>query len=86
MTIGETIRMARLAKGMSLQKLATITDISIATMSKIEKDKDVSLRVLKRVCNELGLEIFVKFKETNENEKSDFIETADIEELEVVEP
>lgn len=85
MTIGEKIRMVRLSKRMSQQVLGTKCGIALPTVGNIEKDKDVSFRVLKKVCDELGLEIVVKYKETNENE-NDFIEKIDAEELEVVEP
>lgn len=88
MSIGEMVRLARRARGLSMEVCAVNAKTTYATMQRIESDKDVNLRLLRQVLDYLDLELIVQFKqETKENEnENDFIETIDAEELEVVEP
>lgn len=75
MTNGEIIRQARLSKQMTQLALAAKIGVSLVVIQNIEKDRDSSTRILKKVCDELGLEIIVKYKETNvEENENDFIE------------
>lgn len=75
MTNGEIIRQARLSKQMTQLVLAAKIGVSMVVIQNIEKDKDSSTRILKKVCEELGLEIIVKHKEANvEENENDFIE------------
>ena len=75
MTNGEIIRQARLSKQMTQLALAAKIGVSLVVIQNIEKDKDSSTRILKKVCEELGLEIIVQHKETNvEENENDFIE------------
>lgn len=76
MTIGEIVRLARRAKGMNQQTLGVNVGTTFATIQRIESNKDVNLRLLRRVLEYLNLELIVRFKqETKEKgNENDFIE------------
>lgn len=63
MTIGESIRIARVAKRMSQQNLSDATGVSMPVICRIERGADASMRILKKLCEQLDLEIVAKFKE-----------------------
>lgn len=63
MDIGKTIRMARVAKKITQRQLVEKTGISLPTIVNIEHGKDASIRVLKKLCEALDLEIIINFKE-----------------------
>lgn len=56
MTFGETVKAARLAKGISATKLAEIVDYDTATMWKIEHGDNPSYESAKAICEALELE------------------------------
>lgn len=56
--IGSQLKSARITKGMSMAKVAELAEMTEATISKIENGKwSVSLDILERVCNALGVTI-----------------------------
>lgn len=81
MTIGEMVRLARRAKGMNQQTLGVNVGTTFATIQRIESNKDVNLRLLRRVLEYLKLELIVRFKqETKEKgNENDFIEKTNAE-------
>ena len=56
MTFGETVKAARLAKGISVAKLAEIVDYDTATIWKIEHGDNPSYESAKVICEALELE------------------------------
>lgn len=54
--IGNQIKSIRLSKNLSMKQLGEMTDMTEATISKIENGKwSVGLDILERVCNALGV-------------------------------
>lgn len=58
--IGNKLKAVRLSKELSLKQVADMSEMTEATISKIENGKwSVSLDVLERVCNALGVTLAV---------------------------
>ena len=54
-TVGSQIREARLARGLSVNKLSALTDVSHRHLSELEKGSNVSLLVARTAMRALGL-------------------------------
>ncbi len=62
MTIGERIREARTAKGLTQEQLAQVTGINQANISRLENGTaNPSLRTLKRLAEGMGMELKLEF-------------------------
>ncbi|WP_227935445.1 helix-turn-helix domain-containing protein [Alkalihalobacillus deserti] len=65
--VGEMLRRIRRERGMSLQELATITDVSKLTLGKIERgEANPSLSVIWKIANGLRLPISALLNENQE--------------------
>ena len=63
-TLGEYIHNLRVAKGLTLTKLAAALDIDQSTLSKIENNKrSLSIEILPKVATIFGLDLGVLQKE-----------------------
>lgn len=59
--VGNQLKAARLSKDLSMEQLAELADMSLATISKIENGKwSVSLDILERVCRALGVTLSLR--------------------------
>lgn len=62
--LGGTLRQLRVAKGLTLQQLAALSDVSVGMLSQIERDRaNPSLRVLCQVRDALGASMGELFSE-----------------------
>ena len=62
MTIGERIREARTAKGLTQEQLADVTGIHQTNISKLESGTaNPSLRTLKRLAAGMGMKLKLEF-------------------------
>ena len=61
MRFGEIIEKARRKRGLSKSKLAGKSDLSVATISRIEKsERSLSLETIDKAADELGLQAIIK--------------------------
>lgn len=61
MTLGETLKRARIARGWKQRDLAERTNISVAMISRVETgERRLSWELLDRVATELGLRVEVR--------------------------
>ncbi|GFN22287.1 hypothetical protein TAMC210_06030 [Thermanaeromonas sp. C210] len=60
MDIGNTIRMQRLAKGLSIRELARLTGLSPSAISQIETGKSIpNILTIKAITEALGISVYL---------------------------
>lgn len=62
MTIGEKIKSKRHSKNMTQTEIASHAGVSLPTIVRAEKDRDIAIRVLKKICDCLDLVLVVEDK------------------------
>lgn len=62
MTIGEKIKSKRHSKNMTQTEIAFHAGVSLPTIVRAEKDRDIAIRVLKKICDCLDLVLVVEDK------------------------
>lgn len=59
MTVGEQIRAYRLAKGLSLVKLAELIGVDAACICRWERGGGMTIHTLERICKALGVTVII---------------------------